>query len=286
VNPSLSRFLAQINQKELFMPKLLPCFAALVVTLGMCISTHAAPLIASIDPLPIPSLNPGIPAGSVVNPVITTVSGGFTGTWSSPAAPDWIGTFTATGPIPAGTANPAGTTVYDFTALPTGALPVGSIIRIGDLDKGAGVIEQFTLSGTCTSCSSALGFFLDEPYAVVDTIDGNPTPAEMPGVVVSGSAPSVTYLFDGSGITGSNPSILIGIKTNQPLTTLTVIRSAAFANFSIAAPPIPEPASAALLGIGSLLVLARRRATNFKAPMRPSPVAAPCATVRMTGPTD
>ncbi len=244
------------------MSKTLPCLVALIAVLGMCVSIQAQPLAASIDPLPIPSPNPGIPPGSVVNPVLATVSGGFTGTWSSPAAPDWIGTFTATGPIPAGTTSPSGTTVYDFTSLPTGVLPVGSIFRIGDLDMGAGALEQFILTGTCTSCSSALGFFLDEPYAVVDSLDGIPTPAEMPGVTVSGVAPSITYLFDGSGITGSNPVITVAMKNNQPLTTLAVTRVSTFANFSIAAPPIPEPASAALMGIGSLLVLVRRRAAS------------------------
>ncbi len=248
-----------INHKQSPMSKLLSLFVALMVGLGMCVGLQAQTLTSSISHLPIPTPNPGIPAGSVVDPLLASVPGGFTGTWSSPAHPNWIGTFSATGPIPTGSTNPAGTTVYDFTSLHTGVLPVGSILRFSDLDLGSSSIEQFTLTGTCGTCSAPLGFFLDEPFGVVDTIDGNPIPAEMPGVTVLGSAPNVTYRFNGFTVTTVNPSIVFGLMNNQPLTTLTVVRASPFASFSIAAPVIPEPASAALMGIGSLLLMARRK---------------------------
>jgi len=252
------------------MSKSLPCFAALIVATGTFVSTQAVPLTTNLTHLPIPSPNPGVPT-NLVNPVYTPVAGGFTGIWSpttlpQPAQPAWtnLGTFSATGPIPAGTINPDGSTTFDFRGPSgTGVLPVGSIFRFGDVDRSGGGIEQISISGTCAICAFPLVDFLEEPFAVRGTGGNAPTVAEMPGLIVTNGLFGVTsYTIDATNVIhgiGINPNIAVLLTNNMPLSTLTVVRVRNTGSFSLQAPPIPEPASAALIGIGGLLVLARRR---------------------------
>ncbi|RMH28795.1 MAG: hypothetical protein D6693_03035 [Planctomycetota bacterium] len=218
----------------------------------------AAPLIGSGSNLPIPSPNPGAPPAQFRTP--TTVTGGWTGAWTAPAAASWVGTFSVVGPIPSSVSNPAGTSVYDFSTLPLGVLPVGTYFRFGDLDGGSVTNETYTL--TAFDSSGAITTpWLDDVLGVTGTGTGS-SGAILPGNMPGWSFNSTTgaYFFDGSTVTGGNPSLGVWLQSNTSILQLEIIRTSNFANFALAAPlAIPAPGAVTLAGLAGLALRRRRR---------------------------
>jgi len=213
--------------------------------------------------LPLPVPNQPWPPGVALTR--TTVTGGFNGTWISPAHTDWIGTFSATGSIPSSTNN--GTTLYDFSGLPTGKLPAGTFFLFGDVDGGSSTNETFDLTASIGSGSGpfvTLTEWLDDTFAVSGTGTGTAgaiVPGNMPGwdwnVTTTGA-----YRIDGSSVTGGNPSVGFALVSNQAISRLRLDKGSNFNGFALRAPVVPEPASAALIGLGALTLLGKRRSTG------------------------
>ena len=202
----------------------------------------------------LPATNVVLPAAQVRSVTGNTVSGPWQASWSAPALNDWVGTFDATGPTPTSMNNNTGTTVYDFTSLPTGALPAGTYFRFGDLDFGSAGIEMLSLAAT-DSNGAILTPWLHEPIGVGGTgsgLGGSITVSDMP----AWSYGAGSYKIDGSTVPG-NPTVSFMLTSDVPITTLRLTRGTQFANFSLQA-PIPEPASAGMLLTG-ILAFARRR---------------------------
>lgn len=225
--------------------------AALLVTAPLL----ATPLTGSGTHLPIPSPNPPLTAETrVISNLVPGVS--FDGTWSAPALSPWHGTFSATGPLPAG-AGPTGTTNYDFSTLNAGKLPSGTYFRFGDLDGGSQTGETFRLRAFDVLGNQITSAWLDEPINVSGVGRGpgsTVTSDDMPGWSFSGGV----YDFVGSTTPGFNPSAGVTLPSNVDVYTLEVFRSSDFANFSLAA-PVPEPASVLLLMLGAVSGVLRRR---------------------------
>lgn len=230
----------------------------MAVVCATAAGASAAPLTGSGTNLPIPSPNPGSPPREL--PAINFfVTGGFEGTWSSPAQPDWIGTFTAVGPQPVGLDNPAGTTDYDFTALPIGALPAQSIFGFGDVDGGSNTSEIFEVLAFDAGGSLLTTPWLDEPFAVAGSGTGSG------GAILPNNMPSWdwnsttgTYTIDGSGVSGGNPTVSVFLESNTPIATMTLTRQSQFANFRVSA-PIPAPSAATLFAFAGVAATRRRR---------------------------
>jgi len=229
------------------------CAVGVSVSFGAGVSL-GVPLTGAGSNLAVPSPNLGAPLrqGAALSPG----GGSFTGTWTAPALPDWIGTFSADGPIPAGQVDGPGLTRYDFTALPTGVLPVGSYFAFGDLDGGSATGETFILQAFDTS--GFLITWLDEPFGASGSGTG-------PGLsIVAGNMPgwewdagTGTYTFTGTTF-GGNPSITVWLENNTAIERLAVERTSDFANFSISA-PIPSPGSAGVAMVALGLAARRRR---------------------------
>lgn len=216
----------------------------------------AVPLTGSGAHLPI--VSPIVPANQ--GRTTAPIAGGFSGTWTAPAAAAWVGTFTALGPIPAGLANPIGTTRYDFTSLPLGALSAGTYFRFGDLDGGSSTTETFTLRAFDASNSLITAPWLDGPVYTggIGTGPGSSlVTGNMPGW--SWTAGTGSYFFDGSTITTANPSVSFYLESNMDIAYLQLTRTSAFANFSLGAPLVPAPGSAALLAAAGIAGARRRR---------------------------
>lgn len=215
-------------------------------------TAFASVLTGSGPNLPIPIPNPAsFPHIGAVNSGITTA--GFTGTWTAPAEPDWIGSFDAKGPVPSGSSSPAGTTRYDFTTLAHGSLPAGTFFWIGDVDHGSGAHEYYTFNAYDSSGAVITSPWLDEPIQAYGT---GLTSTAMPSW--DWDSGTGTYTFDGMDVP-FNPSIGIYMPSNQDISTLVVFRSAAVENFALHAPTVPAPGSAALVALSGLVVLRRRR---------------------------
>lgn len=219
-------------------------------------SALAIPLTGSGAHLPITS--PVVPAHEART--ATPVPGGFIGSWTPAVAPAWNGSFTATGPIPVGLSNPVGTTRYDFTSLPFGDLSAGTYFRFGDVDGGSSTNETFTLLAFDASNTLITTPWLDEPVYTggIGTGPGaSLVPGNMPGW--SWNAGTGEYFIDGSTITTPNPSVSIYLESNMDISYMQLTRTSGFASFSLGAPLIPAPGSAALFGLAGIAGLRRRR---------------------------
>ncbi len=195
-------------------------------------SLPAAVLTGAGNHLPIPVPNPGNPDRA--HPVYTdTSSSTFDGTWSPPAHPDWVGTFSGTGSRP-GTPDPGAATI-DFAGLRHGYLPAGSIVGIGDVDNGTGLGEAITFQAFGAS-GSPLDKFLNEPFAVNNAASA----AETPGW--QWHAASQEYEFFGNTVLG-NPSVGVAMKTNQDIYVLEVFRATIGFGYAVDAPLKPRPAA-------------------------------------------
>jgi hypothetical protein len=217
----------------------------------------AVPLTGSGANLPIAS---NTPPPSQTRAVVAS-GGGWTGSWTAPAAAPWVGSFTATGPIPVGTSNATGTTIYDFTSMPLGHLSAGTYFRFGDVDGGSTQNETFTLQAFDASGNLLTTPWLDEPIATTGTGTGGGgaiLPGNTPGW--SWTAGTGTYFIDGTTVTGGNPTLSNWLESNQDITELIVTRTSGFASFSLAAPLIPAPGAGALalFATGALGVRRRR----------------------------
>jgi hypothetical protein len=231
--------------------------SASVLAASLAAAAGAVPLTGSGSNLPIAS--PTTPPAQARTAVAS--GGGWTGSWTAPAAAPWVGSFTATGPIPSGLSNPTGTTRYDFTSLPLGHLSAGTYFRFGDVDGGSTQNETFTLQAWDTSGNLITTPWLDEPISTSGFGTGGGgaiAPGNTPGW--SWTAGTGTYFIDGTSVTGGNPSISNWLESNTDIAELLVIRTSGFANFSLAAPLIPAPGAGAmaLLASGALGVRRRR----------------------------
>jgi hypothetical protein len=247
---------------RIFNPTSLCLCLPLMLPLGST-EVKAATLTGSGLNLPIPVPNPTWPPG--VGLTRTPVAGGFNGTWVSPAHSDWIGTFSATGPIP--DSSNSGTTLYDFSGLPNGVLPAGTFFLFSDFDGGSFTNETLDLTASIGSGSGpfvTLTEWLDDTYAVTGVGTGAASailPGNMPGWDWNVTTTNA-YRITGASVTGGNPSVGFALVSNQDISRLQLDKAVNFNSFGLRAPVVPEPASAALMGIGSLLVLARRRTST------------------------
>ncbi len=229
-----------------------------VCSLATCLvifsgSTSLGAALSAAGPVLVPFTASGLPPAQARAPLGDFAAGPWTGTWSAPALPAWVGTFDATGPLPAGTT--AGTTDYDFTTThPTGFLPIGTYFQFGDVDFGSGTNEKFQLRAFVSSIQIS-GAWLDETIG----ISGAGGPTDMPDY----SFASGVYTFDGTGVPG-NPGVVFYLPSNTAITQLEVIRFSSNENFALWA-PVPEPSSLILLccgaacAAGSLLVRGVKR---------------------------
>jgi len=229
--------------------------ATALLALAAATTASAIPLTGSGSNLPIAS--PTAPAAQGRTAVLG--GGGWTGSWTAPAAAPWVGSFSVSGPIPSGT-GPVGFSRYDFTSLPLGHLSSGTYFRFGDVDGGSSTSENFTLLAFDTSGNLITTPWLEEPVATtgIGTSGGVIIPTDTPGW--SWNAGTGEYFIDGAGVTSSgNPTISNWLESNTNIAFLEVTRGSAFANFSLAAPIIPAPGSAALFGLAGLAAARRRR---------------------------
>lgn len=203
---------------------------------------------------PIVSVQPG------AAPALTVVPNtSFSGIWGAAAAPAWQGTFTATGPVPAGF-SATGTTLYDFAGLAGGVLPVNTYLAWSDVDAGSGS-EIFTLKAFGIGSVPLSAEWLNSP-----AINGRGVGSGPGGVPVSADLPSwdwnpatFTYSFDGSTVSG-NPTAAFNLLNNTALFGLEVTRSALNSNFSLVAAAVPEPSEyAAVAGVALAAFGAWRR---------------------------
>lgn len=231
----------------------------------------AAPLVGSGQHLALPASNLGdstraapgtlFPTYVVAVPQNKTTPPSHTGTWSAPAHPDWVGTWSAVGLRTSNTRE--GTTFFDFSALPTGALPAGTFFRFGDMDTGSSVSETFTMQAYTDAASTQLANqWLDMPsgYRTVTGTGagGAVLPVDMPGW--SYTAATSTYYIDGNTVTAGNPNVAFVLQTNQPIVTLTVIKEESPYQLDFLAPVVPEPG--ALMLVAGAITYAMLRRTS------------------------
>ena len=236
-------------------------YAATMVCLAFAASSHAAVLTGSGPFLPLPSPNPPWPVG--VAPTYTTVSGSNFGTWTAGTVqPAWAGTFgMSTPPIPSLS---TGTTFYDFTTLPLGFLPAGTFFYFGDVDGGSTNPERFNLAAFDISSSVITNEWLDDTYAVTGTGTGTG------GAIQANDLPSWDwnisnpnqYQIAASLSPSGNPNVGTVLQTNQAIYGMRLEKPETHYGFNILAPPanqIPEPSSALLVGLATVVGVCRRQ---------------------------
>lgn len=183
--------------------------------------------------IPIPSPNPSCSYRCDQSETRVIDANGFTASWSSPVFPAWAGSFTATGPYPSGTTNPAGTTDFNFTGMPTGSLPAGTYFRFGDVDKGSGEDETITLTAFDSNMAPIITPWLDHSVRATGTTAV--VVGSMPGWVWHG-APTGAYTIDPSTTLGGGINVAFYLPTNTDISFLRVVRFSSFANFQLVAP--------------------------------------------------
>jgi hypothetical protein len=225
-------------------------FAALTFGVGATSPAHAQ-LTGTGSHLPNSPIVASFPAAGPT--YVETQNTSLTGTWDATVAAAWQGTFTATGPLPAGS-RPSGLSSYDFSGLPSGRLPTDSYFFINDLDSGSGGPEHLALKAYDSTHLVMMTPWLSSTLLGVA---GTPLLTDMPGW--DWNASTYTYSFDGGTVVG-NPSITLALGNNQDIGFLDVSRDNSFSTFNIGAPvAVPEPSTWVLLAVGAAAILAFRR---------------------------
>lgn len=230
---------------------------AVLLVAGLNGSVLAQPLTGSGAHLPL-STPIQVPQPGVVHTLSSIVHPtSFDGSWFAPVQWGWRGTFTAFGPVPNNTN--LGVTRYDFTTLNAGMLPSGTFFNFGDVDGGSGGGETFRLRAFGAGGNALLAPWLSVPQYVwgFGRNAGNPDVLDMPGWVFDGSTGS--YLIDGNTVSGFNPSVSLTLLSLTGIHTLELTKTSTFNGFSLAAPIVPSPAGAALMGLGGAMIARRRR---------------------------
>ncbi|MCL4222297.1 MAG: hypothetical protein KJZ65_13110 [Phycisphaerales bacterium] len=228
-----------------------------LVFAGLGGSALAQPLTGSGAHLPLSTPiqvpQPGV-AHTLSNIVHPT---SFDGTWSAPVQWGWQGTFTAFGPVPNNTN--LGSTRYIFSTLNAGLLPAGTFFNFGDVDGGSGGGETFFLRAFDSGGNAITTPWLSVPQYVwgFGRNAGNPDLLDMPGWVFD--VPTGSYLIDGNTVSGFNPTVSFTLVSLTGIHTLLVEKGSTFNSFSLAAPIVPSPAGAALMGLGGAMIARRRR---------------------------
>jgi hypothetical protein len=96
---------------------------------------------------------------------------GWTGTWSTPVAPAWQGTFTTSGGAYPSSPIGASTTVWNFAGLASSFLPTGTFVNFGDLDDGSGQTEEYELTAKDSSGNVITTPWLDSPFFVSSAVN-------------------------------------------------------------------------------------------------------------------
>ncbi len=221
------------------------------VVFATCGSVSAEPLTGSGTHLLLPS-----PSGVMPNflaPTLTLSNSppGFTGTWTTPAAPGWIGSFTGIGPYPL-SATGNSTSTFDFTGVGAGFLPAGTFFLFGDVDNGGGSNpEVFYLRAYDPTGALITNAWLSTPVATWGATRPN-DPDAMPGWDWDGILPD-TYTIDGSTVTGPNPRFTFALLSEVPIGRLEVVKNFSDYGFGLGAPTVeavvPEPSSLLLVTI-------------------------------------
>ena len=151
-----------------------------------------------------------------------------------------------------------GTSIYDFSTLPTGQLPTGTLFLLGDVDSSVDILDFRAWDST----GNLLDLWLNDTVATYGTgsgVSGAPVVNNMPGWTWDSVAKS--YNIDGGTTSGPNPTLGVVLETNQDIARLEVIKPSFSYGFAIRAPEnVPEPSSILLSGIaGGLLILRRKR---------------------------
>ncbi len=221
--------------------RILIATVALTVWGGTMSPSHAGILNSNAAHIP---LGPFVTSYPVVAPSYTEIpSTSFTGTWSAPAQSPWHGTFTGTGPIPAGNLRPSGFSTYNFAGLTNGFLPTGTYFFLSDVDFETFSVKAFDLSLneiTTPWLQGAVG------QSGVGAGGGAPILTDMPGYDWNGIAAN-TYTFSRSA--PGNPNVSLALENFQAIRYLEFSRNSSGASFGLGAPlaAVPEPATVVLL---------------------------------------
>ena len=183
----------------------------------------------------------------------------FSLVWDGSAPLAWQGTVNGTGPYTAGP-RPAGTTLFNFSALNAGFLPTGTYLNFSDLDNGSGT-EHITLRAFDTANNLITTPWLNDTVTLwapsTTTGGGAPGVNDGPGYDWNGVAANA-YTFDGTTVPG-NPNINLFLTSAMNIGSVEVIRDSNSNSFGFAAPvPVPEPGTA-VFGVACLAIVAARR---------------------------
>jgi hypothetical protein len=225
----------------LLLPAILCCATAIPAT---------AAALGSLTTVPVPfpaatgSLPPGIAA-------TLAIGANFTGTWTTPVAAEWLGTFNGTGPYPL-SANGAGVSDWNFTTLDDHILPIDTYFRLGDLDQSTA--EKYIFTAFDAAHVQITTDWLDAPIFASSLTAADLIPGSMPEYSVLNGV----YTFDGGGVAG-NPTLTVTLLNNVAISFLSVQKFSNNNSFGLAA-PTPEPGTMFLLGLGLAALGLRRKA--------------------------
>lgn len=236
------------------------------VVFATCGRASADPLTGSGTHLLLPSPSGVMPNFLAPTLTLTNSPSGFIGTWASPAAPGWIGSFTGIGPYPlSDTGN--STSTFGFTGVGAGYIPAGTFFLFGDVDRGGGGNpEVFNLRAYDPTGALITTAWLSTPVATWG-LRRSDDPLAMPGWDWDGILPD-TYTIDGSTVTGPNPQFTFALLSEVPIGRLEVAKNFSDYGFGLGAPTVaaevPEPSSLLIatvtIGLFSAYRLRRRRA--------------------------